>query len=77
MGNGVSGKASANLKTIYLEVDGRKQKVMTILKGTHLCVYLDILMFYKNGCCNVCECSDCPLIDCVSFLYFILYDIFH
>ena len=27
MGNGVSGKASANLKTIYLEVDGRKQKV--------------------------------------------------
>ncbi|CAH3119914.1 unnamed protein product [Pocillopora meandrina] len=28
MGNGVSGKASANLKTIYLEVDGRKQKVV-------------------------------------------------
>lgn len=28
MGNGVSGKASANLKTIYLEVDGRRHKVI-------------------------------------------------
>ncbi|CAH3105812.1 unnamed protein product [Porites lobata] len=28
MGNGVSGKASANLKTIYLEVHGQKQKVV-------------------------------------------------
>lgn len=28
MGNGVSGKASGNLKTIYLDVDGRKHKVM-------------------------------------------------
>ncbi|KAJ7384258.1 High affinity cAMP-specific and IBMX-insensitive 3',5'-cyclic phosphodiesterase 9A [Desmophyllum pertusum] len=28
MGNGVSGKASANLKTIYLEVEGRKHKVV-------------------------------------------------
>lgn len=27
MGNGVSGKASANLKTIYLDVEGRKHKV--------------------------------------------------
>ncbi len=28
MGNGVSGKASGNLKTIYLDVDGRKHKVI-------------------------------------------------
>ena len=28
MGNGVSGKASANLKTIYLDVEGRKHKVI-------------------------------------------------
>ena len=47
MGNGVSGKASANLKTIYLEVDGRKQKVMTILNGPYmyLCVYFSVCLF--------------------------------
>ena len=27
MGNGVSGKASANMKTIYLKVNGQKRKV--------------------------------------------------
>ena len=34
MGNGVSGKASANLKTIYLEVHGQKQKVSMRLLST-------------------------------------------
>ena len=32
MGNGVSGKASASLKAIYLEVDGRKHKVIGTAK---------------------------------------------
>ena len=38
MGNGVSGKASANLKAIYLEVNGQKQKASVFLhSGFWLC----------------------------------------
>ena len=36
MGNGVSGKASANLKTIYVKVNGQKQKVSGIFPQQHL-----------------------------------------
>jgi len=41
MGNGVSGKASANLKTIYLDVDGRKNKVI----GKFLMSFCFVVLF--------------------------------
>lgn len=54
MGNGVSGKASANLKTIYLEVDGRKHKVIGRTINVNLnrrwaimCLFFCYLIFHS------------------------------
>ena len=44
MGNGVSGKVSGNLKAIYLDVDGRKHKVIGKFKLS-FCRFLLFFLF--------------------------------
>lgn len=70
MGNGVSGKASANLKTIYLDVEGRKHKV-TREVSIFVVLVLVVLVVFSFRVAKYCNSENLIAVKLTLLFFFV------